>query len=151
MSRAVIGLAVVVAVLFGLNAVGMNIVGRDGRHENTVLRMPKAKHVSPNADGRTYAVIQICWRPGSIVGSLAYRIGSIDQTDEPTSPACMTPYTRKGLVSPGDLVAMHWAFEHVNAIRGISVRITVNNKVVVEPEPMLDSIGGVTYTVTGLE
>lgn len=148
------GTAVVVVLgvlALAADASGMHIFGPTGQRQNTTLSMPKAKHVAPNADGRTYAVIQICWRVAEEPGTVDYRIGAISKTEGPMESDCRLPFTRKGLVSPGDQVAVHWSFEPTNALRGVIARITVNNRVVKEPPSTTNRIGGVTYLVTGAE
>lgn len=120
-----------VGVLLLAGYAAMNTVTREPRTTNT---MPKPKHLAPNADGRVYAVVQLCWRPAEERGTVHYVIGPIDRVDGVFNLDCREPFQRKGLVSNGDRVAISWAMGPDTTLRGVKYRITINNRTAMEGE-----------------
>jgi hypothetical protein len=101
---------------------------------NTTANMPMPKRTGAKADGRFYAVVQLCWRPAQVSGHIGYIIGPIDQAVGANDVDCRTPFERKGLVSPGDRVSVSWATDAVTTLAGTKYRIVINNRVAIEGE-----------------
>lgn len=110
------------------------VLNQVARQPNTTLTMPAPKHLAPNADGRVYAVIQVCWRPSQVSGSVAYTIGPINQATAGDGLDCRAPLLRKGLVSNGDRVAVGWMVDPGQALRMVHYRITINNRQAMDGE-----------------
>lgn len=94
--------------------------------ERTSATMPKAKNYPANPDGRVYAVVQLCWEPGQVLGAPHVVIGPLDRGETNVkAPRCASPWTRRGLVSVGDRVAVAWVMNAETPARVIRWRITI--------------------------
>jgi hypothetical protein len=119
-----IGAAVAVALLLGVTVQ----VGKAPRTARTTATLARPKSYKANDDGRVYAVIQICWEPRGAKGAPHTIIGPLDRGDiNVMAPSCESPYTRRGLVSPGDRVAVAWVIYPDTRARVVRWRITLNN------------------------
>lgn len=119
---ATVALLIVLAVVYQTGSIPGTRVQR------TTQDMPKAKHYQPNDDGRVYAVVQICWEPREAKGAPHTVIGPLDRGDTNVpAPACTAPYTRRGLVSPGDRVAIAWVINADTRAKVVRWRITIGN------------------------
>lgn len=98
------------------------------RQQRTTQDLPRAKTYRANPDGRVYAVVQVCWEPSDAVGALHTILGPLDRGDTNVSaPTCAKPYARRGLVSPGDRVAVAWVLNAESRAKVVRWRITIDN------------------------
>lgn len=135
MIRAALRVTVAAVLLAG----GYVVVNQLARQPNTTMTMPRPKSYPPNADGRVYAVIQLCWRPAQVKGAVHYIIGSIDQALIADNLDCRVPFQRKGLVSNGDRLAIAWAVDPGQSLRMVHYRFTINGHPAMDGEDMASS------------
>lgn len=129
-SATIVGGAVGIALLAAGVQAGKTPIPRTSR---TTQVMPKPKQLKPNTDGRTYAVIQLCWEPATSVGSPHIVIGPLDRgVTNLSAPVCTDPWIRKGLVSVGDRVALAWVMNAEARAKIVRWRITLNNRMRME-------------------
>jgi hypothetical protein len=137
-----------VATALATTVVGAVILGgayvvsdRVTRQPNTTMTMPKPKRVVNRipGDDRVYAIIQLCWRPGRIAGTVHFQLGPLERVEAAGDMDCRDPWQRKGLVKAGDRLVVGWAVDPHSALRMVHYRITVDNIQRMDGEDMASS------------
>lgn len=121
------------AVVLALGWAGLQAVPDTGSRPSSSRDMAKPRKYKLQ-DGRAVVVLQLCWYPAdraqvSVGWSLGAAGESVDHVGPPLN--CQTPWQRKGVLDPGQRVALGWTVA-VGPISKIKYRVTVNNRTRIE-------------------